>query len=193
LLTGPNAVSAGDMLPVYFKNHPTLKIFGKPTAGAFGGFHAIDIGHPEEYYAAMQTGNMYLVADSSNYLSHSTLKIDFPVWLTPEGAANNRDDVIDAAVKWINENTVVENDNKVGGIIISPNPASDFIEVSLERCPTSKEINICNMLGEIVLTVGAENVLPTRVNVSTLPQGIYYLTIKTQDNTYETKKFEIFK
>lgn len=191
LLTGPNAGSAGDVLPIYFRNHPSLKIFGKPTAGAFGSRYYVNLQQPGVYIATIQNGNFYLVADNGKYLSHSTLKIDFPVWLTAEGAANNRDDVIDAAVKWINENTDIEDDNKVDGISIFPNPARDYIEITLKPSEVSA-INIYNILGEIVMSVGKGRDLSAKIDVSTLLQGIYYLTIKSGNKT-ETTKFEIVK
>jgi hypothetical protein len=64
-----------------------------------------------------------------------------------------------------------------------PNPASDYIEIDLERCPTSARcwtsdnIRIYNSIGECVMTtnVGANGRWPLRIDTSNLPPGIYFL------------------
>ncbi len=70
-------------------------------------------------------------------------------------------------------------------IEISPNPASDFITVSIGTInPMLKhgvveypQISIYNTLGEKVLSVGAENFLPLQINISALPRGIYFVKV----------------
>ncbi len=68
--------------------------------------------------------------------------------------------------------------------LIYPNPASDFIEISLKRCPTSsrcrtsEDICIFNSYGEKVLS---EKAVPAnskqRISISNLPAGVYYMKI----------------
>jgi hypothetical protein len=88
--------------------------------------------------------------------------------------------------------SVRQANTKEDNLMISPNPAKDYIEITLEPSDGST-INIYNILGEKVMS---ESIHPMtgshRMNIEILPQGIYYLTLKTQ-NTYETKKFEIVK
>ncbi len=68
------------------------------------------------------------------------------------------------------------------GISISPNPASDYIEIYLplegnERGTT--EIKIYNTLGEYVLNVVAIHKLPLQqqIDISHLPAGVYFVRI----------------
>ncbi|PKK83389.1 MAG: hypothetical protein CVT49_08750 [candidate division Zixibacteria bacterium HGW-Zixibacteria-1] len=108
VLTGPGAVSAGDQGALAMSYHPMVKFFGKPTRGAFnskrfmllyddiGGFVAIN--------------ESYQVKDSGRYLTHLNFPSveDFPdvpyedIWLSRDGAAQGKDDVVEAAMAWIN-------------------------------------------------------------------------------------------
>jgi len=68
--------------------------------------------------------------------------------------------------------------------LIYPNPASDFIEISHKRCPTSarcrtsEDIYIYNSYGEKVF---AEQIFLTtskqRIDIKILPTGVYYLKL----------------
>lgn len=56
-----------------------------------------------------------------------------------------------------------------------PNPAGDYIEIDAGLSPglyKPGEVNICNMLGEYVITGGIHE-LPVRFDVSALPPGVY--------------------
>jgi hypothetical protein len=107
VLTGPGAVSAGDLLPIVMAFHPKTKLFGKPTAGARNGASTLSLAADWSFHLCM--GNTYLASDSGNYLTRLEFpdEVQFPwtdyehVWLTQEGVANGRDDVVDSAVAWI--------------------------------------------------------------------------------------------
>ncbi|MEI6091030.1 MAG: choice-of-anchor D domain-containing protein [bacterium] len=65
-------------------------------------------------------------------------------------------------------------------ISISPNPAGDYITVSLKPSEgfepsEGSEINIHNTLGEKVKTVSARHAVPLRINISDLPKGMYFV------------------
>ncbi|MEI6089515.1 MAG: choice-of-anchor D domain-containing protein [bacterium] len=67
-------------------------------------------------------------------------------------------------------------------ISISPNPAGDFITVKLGTInPTLKHgvdetfIQIYNTLGEKVMSVGTGRDLSVRINISDLPEGVYFV------------------
>jgi hypothetical protein len=82
-------------------------------------------------------------------------------------------------------------------ISISPNPASEYIEINFERCPasagcrTSEIIQIYNVLGECVKRPIPETLYPkpkghtpnpsqegnVRVDISDLPVGVYFVRI----------------
>jgi len=123
VLTGPGAISAGDLLPTVMSFHPMTKIFGKPTAGARNGANTLSLGADWRFHLCV--GNTYLASDSGEYLTRKEFpsEIEFPwadyehVWLTQDGVANGRDDVVDSAVAWIasrdidNDGILNEDDN----------------------------------------------------------------------------------
>jgi hypothetical protein len=59
-----------------------------------------------------------------------------------------------------------------------PNPTNDFIKVSSDE---DENILIYNTLGEVVLTIGTGRELSTKVDVSSLPKGVYF--VKTGSRT----------
>ena len=74
----------------------------------------------------------------------------------------------------------VENEYIKNSFIISPNPASDFIEIEippLEWGLGGVSAIIYNIFGQIVLSVGAILELPSRVDVSTLVPGLYFVRL----------------
>lgn len=76
-------------------------------------------------------------------------------------------------------------DPKERSVHIFPNPAEDFITITLyginpklkRGVDDSQEILIYNMLGELVKTVGTGRDLSVRVNISDLPKGMYILNV----------------
>ena len=70
-------------------------------------------------------------------------------------------------------------------IQIIPNPAGDFITVTLKPSEGFEpsegyEIQIYNTLGEKKTTVGARHAVPLRINISALPKGMYFVRIGTE-------------
>jgi len=85
----------------------------------------------------------------------------------------------DCSTVGVDEEINVSND-----ISISPNPASDYIEINLERWSpssgwTPSEIQIYNSLGECVINyeLRITNYEKERIDISSLPPGMYYLKI----------------
>jgi hypothetical protein len=63
---------------------------------------------------------------------------------------------------------------------VYPNPASDFIEISVGangRSPLQSEIRFLNIFGQTVLSIGAIHELPVRIDVSGLAPGMYFVRI----------------
>jgi photosystem II stability/assembly factor-like uncharacterized protein len=63
---------------------------------------------------------------------------------------------------------------------LSPNPATDYIEISVGANGLSSIQNnliINNIYGQNVLSVGAIHELPLRIDVSSLPSGMYFVRI----------------
>jgi plastocyanin len=80
-------------------------------------------------------------------------------------------------------------DNQTAVKAIYPNPANDFITVTLKPSEgfepsEGSAIQIYNTLGEIVLSVGTGRDLSERIDISNLPTGLYYIKIGS-----ETAKF----
>ena len=100
ILTGPGAVSSGDQVALRLRYHPNAKIFGKPTNGCFNGPTTVDL-HPD-YYFRYATADAYELNNPGVFLTHTELRVDEPVWLTPSMVAQGRDDVVEAALNWIN-------------------------------------------------------------------------------------------
>jgi hypothetical protein len=108
VLSGPGAVSAGDQGTLIMSYHPMVKYFGKPSRGEFNSKVFLNIHESFEGY--MADHESYQVRDSGRYLTHLNFPSheDFPdipyeeVWLSPSGVSQGIDDVVEAAVGWIN-------------------------------------------------------------------------------------------
>jgi len=107
VLTGPGAISSGDQIALRMAFHPRAKFFGKPTDGAFNS-PANPAIHPD-FYCACAYFDASLLSDPDNYLTRKEFpsaeyypEIPFEeVWLTRDGVAQGRDDVVEAAINWI--------------------------------------------------------------------------------------------
>ncbi len=100
VLTGPGAYSAGDMNALKFKYLPTARFFGKSTSTAFNCPLSISVsGEWSLHYA---NWNAYLATEVGQYLTHREQPVDESIWLTRDGVAAGRDDVVEAAMAWIN-------------------------------------------------------------------------------------------
>jgi hypothetical protein len=99
VLTGPGAGSSGDQVAYRMKFHPRVKIFGKPTNGAFNSPTTLTL-HPD-WGCTFPAADAYDLA-TGKYLTHLESPVDQSVWLTPSGVAQGRDDVVEAALNWIN-------------------------------------------------------------------------------------------
>jgi hypothetical protein len=112
ILTGPGALSGGDINPMIVSRHPMAKVFGKPSAGAFSGVSNYSL-YPG-WILRITDHTIYLTDDPGDYLVRKEFPsvadfpwVDYqPVWLTPDGVANGRDDVVDSAVAWIQSRDV---------------------------------------------------------------------------------------
>jgi len=90
--------------------------------------------------------------------------------------------------------TFLSDNNSFSRIVIFPNPASDYIEVNLERCQTlskclTSEIKIYNTFGECVMEFPDVQHLEDvghlkRIDISQLPAGIYYIQIKNYSERF---------
>jgi hypothetical protein len=112
VLTGPGAVSNGDWETLRMGFHPEVRIFGKPSNGAFTPSDTAEI---EPYWwITGATGSGYLV-DGHRYLCHTAAPVDVEVWLTPDDVARGIDTVVEAAISWIQRRS-----HRAGGRRLSP-------------------------------------------------------------------------
>ncbi len=148
--------------------------------------------------------------DSMNYITVKPLEyIELPVSFKPNETryyidrivvysnASEKDSVIILEGEGIDDTTSVEDNNSfVNQIIISPNPASEYIEITVGAngsSPVLKEqIQIFNVYGNSImksfLTSPFGEGQGVRLDVSNFPDGIYFLRIGS-----EIQKFVVIK
>lgn len=70
-------------------------------------------------------------------------------------------------------------------LLISPNPASDFLNIRFENQEEINAIQITDLTGKTILKVNGSN---TSINISHLQTGFYFATVATENGT-TTRKF----
>lgn len=141
----------------------------------------IDIQQPEHYLASVQSGNFFLLAESDKYLSHTNLAIDFPMWLTKEGSFNKEDNVILAAVEWIQSATNVPTGYLSKNCEIYPNPATDYIFI--KKMNESDEVQIYDTIGKLLIESSGTDL----INIESLEKGLYFIKIGTATSKFIKK------
>jgi len=99
---------------------------------------------------------------------------------------NNGCSIQDSTLALFLNCTSIENMEKAQYFQIYPNPSSDYIQVKNETTHGIKWIEIIRMDGQIVRRMQFEN--KSKINVSELAPGVYYLRIFTADDAI-IKKF----
>lgn len=79
--------------------------------------------------------------------------------------------------------SILNSSSRNNPIVISPNPARDFVEISNYDSNTIQYIELINALGEVIF----RNQNQQLIDVSSLPAGTYSLRISIADNFYLTK------
>lgn len=118
VLTGPGCISMGDMAALLLAFHSRTKLFGKPTTASFNSPDGYTSG--PDFFFRYARSETYLYSNPGHYLTHDEFPSaeDFPwvpyqeVWLTPDGVAEGRDDVVEAAIAWITSTTDVEDESE---------------------------------------------------------------------------------
>ena len=107
VLIGPGCISMGDFAALLLTFHPMTKLFGKPTTASFNSPDGDSLDTDFTFCYARREA--YLFSNPGHYLTHDEFPNaeDFPwvsyqeVWLTPDGVAAGKDDVVEAAIAWI--------------------------------------------------------------------------------------------
>jgi hypothetical protein len=109
ILTGPGAVSGGDFYPMILSKHELAKVFGRPSSSAFNAVSGYSLPQPG-WNHRISVLSAFLTGDPNHHITRDPFPDDpvhFPwvdyeeVWLTPEGVAEGRDDVVETAMAWL--------------------------------------------------------------------------------------------
>ena len=200
VLAGPGSVSNGDWETLRMKFHPMVKTFGKKTNGAFTSSDLPNLGSADWFFTRA-TGSGYLL-DGHIYLAHTGVEMDEEVWLTQQGVIEGKDDVVEAAIEWINNASSVKNTENE---IIQdyrldqnfPNPFNPTTTIKYQIPELSFiTLKVFDVLGkEVMILVNEEKsagYYKVEFNASLLTSGIYFYQLKA-GNYIETKKMIFIK
>ncbi len=200
VLTGPGTVSAGDVESIRLKFHPKVEFFGKSSSGAYCSSSYPDLGHPDWFFY-LSTGNAYLISNHQ-YLAHTELEMYEEVWLTQEGVANGNDDVVNAAIEWINNTSSIEKNNNemISDYHLSnnfPNPFNPTTKIKYQISELSfVSLKVFDVLGNEITTLINEEKpagsFEVELDAAQLPSGIYFYRLQA-GSFVETKKMVLMK
>ncbi len=150
LLTGPGAISSGDQVALRMKYHPNVRTFGKSTSTAFNAPSPINFTN-SDWSGRFAEAEFYLLEDPTDYLTHNEFKVDEDIWLTPDMVAQGKDDVVESAKEWIeNQITSTKNINDTYNYDLYPNPNQGIFTIKNNDL-NNIEIAIFNLLGEKII------------------------------------------
>ena len=75
--------------------------------------------------------------------------------------------------------------NKIG-LQAYPNPANEELILHIENEAKGGELRVLNMIGKVVLQIPVSSSY-MKINTALLPQGIYLLSLNSDNNTINTK------
>jgi len=200
VLSGPGAVSNGDWEILRTGLHPNARRFGKTSNGGYSSLQSKSLGNSDwEFNYTYGVG--YLV-DGYVSLSHYQLKVDEEVWLTKEGVISGKDDVVEAALNWINGNTthIATNTNEPDEFLLAqnyPNPfnPSTNIEYQIKKSGFIN-ITIYNSIGEKIKTLVSKNHLAGNYSIiwsgndnsgRKIASGIYFYELRYMNQKQNRK------
>ena len=186
VLAGPGSVSNGDWETLRMKFHPMVRTFGKKTNGAFTSSDYPNLGSPDWFFTKA-TGSGYLL-DGHIYLAHTGVEMDEEVWLTQQGVIDGKDDVVGAAIDWINSATLVEENNRElnFGYQLSdnyPNPFNPTTTIKYQIPELSfVTLKVFDILGkEVAILVDEEKPIGNyeiEFNGNELTSGVYFYRLQ---------------
>lgn len=197
IISGPNAVSAGDFLPVMFKHHPRVKTFGKSTAGAFGSYEPFYVG--TGYRASMQPVNFFEAATPTYYMTHTMQPVDSMMWLDKDSVCSGRDNMSYDAIRWIESDYVsVQTVNLNSSVRLYPNPAVDHTNLIICNGKGGKiTVQLRDMVGEIMINSdyymnAGDNII--RVDLpGSISTGNYLISVTATNGERITKKITVMR
>jgi len=195
VLIGPGCMSAGDLSALALSYHPMSRLFGKPTAAAFNSPQPVELSEGIRFrFSRIET---YLLNEPDHYLTHDVFPnpVDHPwirfeeVWHTPEQVARGEDNVVEAAINWINSTTDVADREKpplahspaLGQNFPNPFNTSTNIRFSLPSRMAMK-MEIFDILGrraavlaDRTLSAGSYTI---RWDAHAFPGGVYFCRLR---------------
>lgn len=82
--------------------------------------------------------------------------------------------------------SVAQSSMRTNRVSVSPNPATNIVNISLDNISANGTIAIVNMLGQTILSVPAEK-QKTEIDVRSLPAGTYFIKIQANDELYSER------
>jgi len=70
-------------------------------------------------------------------------------------------------------------ENDAASISVYPNPAHDYIRIDTQSIAHVQRVDIYNSTGQMVLST-----TETEISVSTLPQGVYFISVFTENQKF---------
>ena len=198
VLIGPGSISAGELEARRLSFHPRARLFGKAAPGGNTGSDFLTL-LGNDWFVSLTNSAMYLVS-THEYLGHVGLEPDEPVWFTREDAANGIDTVVEAALAWIDSETVtaIEDDGPAAEPVrlqgqSFPNPFHAAATITFHLAePAHVTVAIYNLLGRKVATLlqGRLPPGPQRIRWDgrgmdgrNVPSGSYFYRIATGTTT----------
>lgn len=179
ILTGPNAVSAGDFIPLMYKHNPHVRTFGKSTSGAYGARTSVTLPN-SNYSASLQEVNFFEVPDTTYFLSHTSYPVNQSTWFNRDSICNGVDNVVSEALQWINQQvaTAVINTTRKDDILVYPNPANN--DVTLNSSSSGK-LFLINFLGEVLFKHEIEKGKSLKFSTKAFQEGYYVIHLEGKD------------
>jgi len=99
------------------------------------------------------------------------------------------DDFVQGVFKYVPNATSIAGE-KIEGLRIYPNPATDVVYITTENAPV-KNISIFDITGKEVINLNSLSLNNTSINVSNLKQGMYLMKIEDENNNQQAVKLVI--
>jgi hypothetical protein len=105
--------------------------------------------------------------------------------LTPAATANYSNIVID----WTTVATLVGTTENLDNICVYPNPATGLIHINFNHELQGTELKVVNSFGKIVISERNAKIPagPKQIDLSTYPNGLYFITIQSESLKYTYK------
>lgn len=141
------------------------------------------------------TQHFYTLFSWNQYLINSTrVTVNLNVQLSnrPELAADiNANNVHSVEMDYINPNGfgVSVNNLDASSVSLYPNPANSTINISIPKVQVNAdiEVTVSDLTGKAILTKTFTSVEEMKMDVSTLENGIYVMSVENGENTYSSK------